>query len=113
MLRTLPEIGRNLEANQYQLISGYDIYMTLTHLLNYPNEYHHQRFDEVAKHEGHPLPGKSLLSEIKHHRDCEEVGVPSSSCCIGNSSQPTAINAWWKYSLSSLHSMFNIKVNSH
>jgi hypothetical protein len=82
VLNARPEIGRNLERNQYQLVSGYDIYMTLTHLLNYPNEYHHPRFDESAKKHG-PMPGRSLFSEINKYRTCAEVGTPSIHCCIG------------------------------
>jgi hypothetical protein len=84
VLNARPEIGRSLEHNQHQLISGYDIYMTLTHLLNYPSEYHHPRFDDYAKrNNGRPLPGHSLLSAINWNRTCDDVGVPSTSCCVG------------------------------
>jgi hypothetical protein len=90
VLNARPEIGRNLENNQHQLISGYDIYMTLTHLLNYPSEYHHPRFDDYAKrHNGQSPPGRSLLSPINQHRSCDDVGVPSTSCCVGMPSHNT------------------------
>ena len=66
-----PQLAKNLKTNTNRLTSWFDSYVTLNHLLDYPNE------PKKQKH------GVSLLTEVPLERTCSDAGIPTHWCpCV-------------------------------
>ena len=84
ILDRFPLLTRNLEENQYRLVTAYDLHTTLRHFLSYPVS------SPSASLNGF---GRSLLDPIAPDRNCTEAGIPFRMCsCLPwaavNSSAP-------------------------
>ena len=66
-----PRLAKNLKTNTNRLTSWFDSYVTLNHLLDYPNEPTKEKY------------GVSLLTEVPLERTCSNAGIPAHWCpCV-------------------------------
>lgn len=73
-----PRLDLNLNSNRNKLLSPFDIYATLRHILNYPDK----KPENV---------GLSLFQNIPEDRDCAASGIPEHYCpCVQLRKIPTA-----------------------
>ena len=72
-----PETWRNLEANLHKLTSNYDIYLTLTDILE-------SSFKTSQNSTGFSGYGQSLFREVPSDRSCSEAGIPPHYCSCEN-----------------------------
>ena len=78
--RKFPRLDETLKANTKKLISPFDIYATLRHLLSYPNREENSR-----------KIGLSLFKNIPEDRSCAACGIPEHYCpCVELQEIPTA-----------------------
>lgn len=69
-----PEIAENLRVNQERLVSPYDVYITINHILKLSNNHQHNLTAKSCP------TCQSLFYEVPANRSCSEAGVDKHWC---------------------------------